>query len=132
MKVDTDLILQKLRVDILQTLEIASKDAAKGYARLDNLSRQFLALAEEGAKAVQEQQILESLVFEEMQLREEAIKDAHKITLDWMFEKGELKFMDWLEAENGIYWIKGKLRSVNSKSGWSQTDFARLGVASPH
>jgi hypothetical protein len=45
-------------------------------------------------------------MFEEMWQREEAIKDAHKITLNWIFEKNEIKFMGWLEAEDGIYWPK--------------------------
>jgi hypothetical protein len=36
--------------------------------------------------------------------------------------------MNWLKAENGICWVKGKVYFVNSKSGRNRTDFARLGA----
>jgi hypothetical protein len=91
---NSDLKLKKLREDIVNTLEKRGNAAAKGHAGLNNLSKQLLALAEEGRKVEREQQILESLSFKGMQQQEETIKDAHKSSLDWMFEKNEIKFMD--------------------------------------
>lgn len=59
--------------------------------------------------------ILRSLNFEEMGQREETIKDAHKATLNWVLENNETKFLDCLEAEKGIYWVKGKVRILEFK-----------------
>jgi hypothetical protein len=99
-------------LDIVTTLNKQEDTSAKGHTELTNLSKQLLALSAEGKKAEQEPQILESLIFEEMHQREEAIKDAHKSTLHRMFDKNDLQFMDWLEAEKGIYWVRGKMRVI--------------------
>ena len=64
----------------------------------------------------QQQAILQTLLFEEMEQREESIKDAHKATLDWMFQKNGTKFKEWLESEKGIYWVRGKVRSSSDST----------------
>jgi hypothetical protein len=76
---------------------------------LDNLSRELCALAEEGQQVAQQQAILQTLLFEGIVQREETIKDAHEATLDRMYENAEIKFVEWLEFEGGIYWVKGKV-----------------------
>lgn len=114
LKVNTDLKLEKLRSDIVMILTKQGNASATGHTGLDSLSEKLLTLAAEGKKVEAEQKILESLIFEEMYQREETIKDAHKSTLDWMFNKNDLQFMDWLEAEKGIYWVRGKAGSGKS------------------
>jgi transposase len=130
MKIHRDETLEALRVEVMKTLDAHGEEAAKGHTGLENLSKQLLALAEEGKRMSQEQEILKSLVFEEMEQREEAIKDAYKATLNWLFEKtekNETKFMNWLEAGNGIYWVKGKVRVINCRH-WCATFFVYLGT----
>lgn len=57
----------------------------------------------------QQRLILESLRYTAMKEREENIKDAHKSTLQWAFNNPEVELIQWLEEENGIFWVKGKV-----------------------
>jgi hypothetical protein len=119
-----DVTLERLRNDIIKTLKIQGELVAKGQGTgLENLSKQLLILAEEGQKIsqqqdilAQQQKILQTLIFEEMEQREESIKDAHKTTLDWVFKKNETQFMNWLKTEKGIYWVRGKVRVPHSNA----------------
>ena len=43
-----------------------------------------------------------------MNERYDDIAEAHKQTFRWIYERRELKFVDWLKAGKGIYWITGK------------------------
>ena len=55
-----------------------------------------------------------------MHAREEGIKEAHKHTFEWIFDKpgDEVRpwhhFLDWLEEGHGTYWISGKAGSGKS------------------
>ena len=40
--------------------------------------------------------------------RYDEIAEAHKQTFRWIYERPELKFVDWLKAGKGVYWISGK------------------------
>jgi hypothetical protein len=108
MKINTILKLDELRVDIIDTLDKQAKSSAGRDIALDDLWRRFAALAEECQNVEREQKILKSLTFKAMKQRQEKIKDAHKRTLGWIFKKPETGFLDWLQTENGIYWVKGK------------------------
>lgn len=46
--------------------------------------------------------------------RYEDIAAAYRQTFRWIYEKPELKFVDWLEAGTGVYWITGKAGSGKS------------------
>lgn len=115
LKMNTDLNLEKMKLELISTLDRGRGEAARQQqAGFDMLSKQLFSLVEEGQLVAQQQTILQTLLFEEMEQREEAIKDAHKTTLDWMFERNETKFMNWLETGNGIYWVKGKVYDPRS------------------
>jgi hypothetical protein len=64
--------------------------------------------------------LLESLRFDTMTYRYEAISEAHQKTFEWIFQesdataRGWSNFSNWLEAGSGIYWIKGKAGSGKS------------------
>jgi hypothetical protein len=110
LKADLASNLDQLRDDIMDSLDTKAMYVAKVRGvGLETLSRQLLSLSEEGRRIEYQQQILNSLTFEEMKQRDEAIKDAHETTLDWIFKKPEMGFMNWLEAENGFYWVRGKV-----------------------
>lgn len=42
------------------------------------------------------------------------IPEAHKQTFQWIYEKEDLKFVDWLKKGDGVYWITGKAGSGKS------------------
>jgi hypothetical protein len=64
--------------------------------------------------------LLESLRFETMTFRHEAIPDAHKRTFEWIFEDSKSphkswgSFCKWLESGTGVFWINGKPGSGKS------------------
>lgn len=105
---NTDWTLEKLKKDLVLIVE---KQQEAQQTSFDAFSAQLSAFVKEGQLLPQQQSILQTLIFEEMEQREETIKDAHKKTLDWMFERNEISFMEWLESEEEIYWVKGKVRN---------------------
>ncbi|KAL4874921.1 ankyrin repeat-containing domain protein [Aspergillus karnatakaensis] len=53
-----------------------------------------------------DQQVLASLSFPEMLDRRNDIQAAHPTTCEWIFDLE--KYNDWINAERGLLWIKGK------------------------
>jgi hypothetical protein len=113
MKINTSFTLDQMRMDILDIMgrfdKLGKVTASQTGVASNIISRRLAAFSKEGEKVDQEQRALQSLEFESMKQREEVIKDAHKSTLTWIFGEPETRFMDWLAAENGIYWVKGKV-----------------------
>lgn len=59
--------------------------------------------------------ILRSLYYEQLREREFAIMDAHTKTFQWVFAPNtNYRFREWLQEQNGIYWITGKAGSGKS------------------
>jgi hypothetical protein len=110
---NTNRKLEKLQEDLISTLKLHAereeKTTKEQRTRFDRFSKTLFSFIQEARLVSQQQILLQTLLFEEIQQREENIKDAHKATLDWMFEKSEIKFMDWLKTEQSIYWVKGKV-----------------------
>jgi hypothetical protein len=61
--------------------------------------------------------IIQSLQYQCMELRNDAIKDAHRRTFDWIFTPSEhpglaqysiSAFTQWLRSGSGVYWLTGK------------------------
>lgn len=46
--------------------------------------------------------------------RYDDIIDAHRMTFQWIYERPELGFVDWLKAGTGVYWVTGKAGSGKS------------------
>jgi len=108
LKVNTEQTLELSKLDLLHTVKNPLMAQQNDF---DNLPTKLSSFIKEGQMLAQQQAILQTLLFEQMEQREENIKDAHKATLDWMFQKNGAKFMEWLEAEEGIYWVRGKVRN---------------------
>jgi hypothetical protein len=47
--------------------------------------------------------VLSQLEFNDMNERYDEIIKAHKQTFQWIYERPELKFIDWLKAGKGVY-----------------------------
>ncbi|KAI9658401.1 MAG: hypothetical protein M1821_002534 [Bathelium mastoideum] len=64
--------------------------------------------------------ILRSLTYPSMQVRYEAIPEAYAKTFRWILKESEEddnrwdNFLQWLEQDNPLYWIKGKAASGKS------------------
>lgn len=80
-------------------------------------SRQYQQLQDETENR---KRLLQSLWFDELYNRVENIKEAHRKTFEWIFERPEQStgpwdnFVEWLEKGDHIYWIHGKAGSGKS------------------
>lgn len=72
------------------------------------------ALFEEAKRVKRQQSVLRSLVFPSIKARHAAIKPSHAKTFDWIFSQSTSTFFKWLEAGQGVYWIRGKAGSGKS------------------
>lgn len=71
--------------------------------------------ARRGQAYFAEQAILQSLRFPSIDSRHQSISKEHPQTFLWIFdETSSTKFVDWLTAEDGVYWISGKPGSGKS------------------
>ena len=93
----------------LQEVERSDQQLKQLLASIDRLSEQ--------AKEIEwEQRILDSLSFEELRERESSIKRAHENTLDWVFSNPNTRFLRWLESENDVYWVQGRVSLLMERS----------------
>ncbi|KAB5582427.1 hypothetical protein GE09DRAFT_1277841 [Coniochaeta sp. 2T2.1] len=96
-------------------LEQLQQETAKSQdILLDQLNNLQLSLV--NAEQMKEQAVLDSLDYQDRQLREETIKDAHKATFEWIYSDTSAqetgaerhRFLDWLQNQDGYFWINGK------------------------
>lgn len=86
------------------------------------LSTKLHNMVTTGCTLATEQDILHSLKFEAMRMRESNIAIAHIKTFDWIMEPrmsignevSQNHFIDWLRYKSGIFWISGKPGSGKS------------------
>jgi hypothetical protein len=75
---------------------------------------------ERSVRELADNEILSSLDFEAQTDRYEALPEAHERTFEWIFQSSHEEevqwdsFGDWLESEDGLYWIQGKAGSGKS------------------
>ncbi|KAL8718436.1 MAG: hypothetical protein Q9225_004435 [Loekoesia sp. 1 TL-2023] len=106
---------EKLSFDQIARHMNDMNDTMKEY-----FSYEFSKLKEEESQERYQKEVLASLHFAEIKSRQEAIKDAHKQTFQWIFDpSGEeispwSNFVRWLENGSGFYWINGKAGSGKS------------------
>jgi hypothetical protein len=84
-----------------------------------SLSKWLSSLVDTGNDIATAQKILKSLRFSTMEVRHSKIAGAHPNTFRWMFEKPtnprlQVKYREWLQSDNPIYWISGKPGSGKS------------------
>ena len=80
--------------------------------RLETLAAKVKAISKE-------QHILNSLHFWAMRMREASITEAHERTFEWILEDQpvscpQVKFKEWLNDGDGIFWVAGKAGSGKS------------------
>jgi hypothetical protein len=106
-----------MKFQLLEILQALDKKAPsmRGADTVDvDIPGKLEALSREGNKVARQQEILASLRFSSIRVRHNAVKKAHADTFEWIFRSSEVKFKEWLDSGNGIYWIQGKAGSGKS------------------
>ncbi|KAK4220643.1 hypothetical protein QBC38DRAFT_449856 [Podospora fimiseda] len=87
---------------------------------LNDLSPSLIAYSTDASDTITAQCVLRSIAFETLNLRHEAIPEAHQQTYDWIFEESDCEdkwdnFPEWLRGSGDpIYWVTGKAGSGKS------------------
>ncbi|KAF2868732.1 hypothetical protein BDV95DRAFT_549072 [Massariosphaeria phaeospora] len=136
MEINTVVNLDQWMQEIMDLVSKRTESSANQQIAIENISSRLSALAGTARELDMQRQILQGLVYDQMKHREDMIKKAHQETLQWIFDGADSKFVDWLEQENSIYWVKGKAGSGKSTlikyiSTHSRTRIALQEWASP-
>ena len=108
--------MEQLKVEIRRLSDRQTEESAHAQ----KLVQKLYFLSEEGRRVANEEKILKSLEFDEYRRRFTDVHKAHKKTFDWILkdsvnsETTSTHFRDWLQSQNGIYWISGKAGSGKS------------------
>lgn len=109
-RIASKLGLAEIQSDILSLASAERLDDTKREAQLTSLATKLIALVSEQDRGDRQVKVIKSLYFTELKQRQSDIQDSHSGTLEWLFDKSRTTFVDWLESQNGIYWVKGLVR----------------------
>ncbi|KAF2707935.1 hypothetical protein K504DRAFT_504141 [Pleomassaria siparia CBS 279.74] len=115
---DQTLTLIRIKTEILAALEglnvTSNKDTV--MIKLSELSRTVQNFIENGHRLTNHQIILKSLYFKGVGHRHgNQVSDAEEETFEWAYEEGgDVPLHQWLQEEEGFFWISGKPGSGKS------------------
>lgn len=81
------------------------------------LSEHFTPIVAEVQRVSKCHTLIQSLRYESMEVREDAIQQAHVATYNWIFNTEEfpssydhpnVNYVKWLQKGAGVYWVTGK------------------------
>ncbi|KAM3541022.1 hypothetical protein ARSEF1564_006062 [Beauveria bassiana] len=100
--------LAKLKSEIIAASDSLQPLLAKSSSERDTreMGEKLLYWVEQAADIKREQAIIQSLRFDGMLHRREEIPTAHTNTFQWAFAP-HLHFQEWLERDDGVYWVSG-------------------------
>lgn len=108
--------MEQLKADIRSHTAQQADDSDRAQILIQKLED----LTQEGRRVAKEEKILKSLKFDEWKRRFSDVHKAHTQTFDWILEDSKDRaipptgFKNWLQNQNGIYWISGKAGSGKS------------------
>ena len=108
--------IEDLLKDIGRLHTINERDVSELSNRMHQLSHALSNIQAETKTVFREHKLLRSLHFKTITMRESKIPEAHARTFEWIFSKDneDSKFLEWLENENGVFWVMGKAGSGKS------------------
>ncbi|KAL2045888.1 hypothetical protein ABVK25_011991 [Lepraria finkii] len=94
--------------------KILAKVREEGVATRDHITQKFHALEIKSPTEDQRRELLESLHFPDLNLRQEQVPDAHVDTFEFLFDEDNPKMESWLRflhSDGGLFWLSGKAGS---------------------
>ena len=108
MAVNYESSLDSYQTDILN-LTSAGSYSVLDRNQLDKLNNRLHSFEQECKNRRHTARVLSRLDFPEIRRRWDKIHATEKNTNTWIFDRQKTNFMDWLESENDIFWITGKV-----------------------
>jgi hypothetical protein len=93
----------------VKLLKVNTTERENQSEGLKNISEQLHSLANASKTMTRQQNLLKSLIYQEMKERHDIIHDAHQSSLHWLFEELKTDYVKWLERGSGIFWVNGKV-----------------------
>lgn len=93
--------------DMIEHLE--EQEHRMEVRQLDDLKEQLHLLEGERYICQRQYDVIQSLYFPELRRRWSRIPCAERGTNNWLFDRSKTTFVDWLESQNKIYWISGRV-----------------------
>ncbi|KAG7008308.1 hypothetical protein G7Y79_00006g019280 [Physcia stellaris] len=107
----------------------APVEAPTTPAWVDDMKDLFVklsSLAKEVESTASDQMLLRSLYFKDIRTRETQVASSHEATFKWLLDPGSpTNVTEWLESQNGIFWVTGK-------PGSGKSTLMKYLVAHPH
>lgn len=116
LKISIGTRLSDFRNELLALLNAQSNSGTLSGSSGNDITTKLVAFAEKAENLERQQSFLEGLMLDSMKRRHDMIKEAHRKTLDWVFERPETGFLKWLGSEGtegSIYWVTGKVSVYN-------------------
>ena len=93
---------------------------------MKDLIAKLSSLAKEVESTALNQMLLRSLHFQDIRTRETQVAFSHEATFKWLLEQeSPTNIAEWLESQNGIFWVAGK-------PGSGKSTLMKYLVAHPH
>lgn len=105
---------------LIQDVKARIAESAETHEQLRSVVGRLAAIAVKRESIKRDQAVLKSLKYDQFSERHEAIHQAHKSTFAWIYDssfESRVKphhFLDWLQREDGFFWIRGKPGSGKS------------------
>jgi hypothetical protein len=98
------------QLQLLQANHVFANVATRGDLKAAVIKLEEITSSEQSIS----RQILDSLLFEEIEWREEQIHESYGATFNWIFEDSSTPFKQWLDTGSEAFWICGKAGSGKS------------------
>ncbi|KAI9712065.1 MAG: hypothetical protein M1820_001774 [Bogoriella megaspora] len=97
------------------------EDTATSYHVFGNYLSKLIAASARSVEMQKSHKVLRSLYFTKLGARHADVPEAHENTFEWVFEVNKckdpglgVKLVEWMQFEDGIFWISGKPGSGKS------------------
>ena len=113
-KSSIDIYLESQRGTGSTNPAVSGKSLEEISKEMQDLRSAMKSLQERGQVTKSDQELLKSLYFEGMKRRYKEIGCSHPQTFQWIFQSSTpdnchpIKFAEWLQGKNDIFWIYGK------------------------
>jgi predicted Rossmann fold nucleotide-binding protein DprA/Smf involved in DNA uptake len=123
---------ETIRLDILRLVEQNREDRDSRIAmqatEIKDLQAKLAELRNEESVRKEQARVLKSLYFKDIDKRLEQIVEAERNTNAWLFDSSLSNFPEWLESEDSLYCVVGKVimaktarfdkSQLNMDTGW--------------
>jgi hypothetical protein len=79
-----------------------------------NLRMRVIGLSDMVDEVISNRAFIENLRYYELEDRYDAVRDTHQGTVEWVLDDSKTGLYSWLRSKGGIFWIRGKVRSLIS------------------